>query len=93
MTTKKHKNKVFNIIKLILIIFIIAIIVYKVIKLILVPTDISVVENGLISSEETAIGYVIRDEKIAKGNNYQNGMYQIKTEGEKVANGDPIFRY
>ena len=93
MTTKKTKNKVFNIIKLILIIFIIAIIVYKVIKLILVPTDISVVENGLISSEETAIGYVIRDEKIAKGNNYQNGMYQIKTEGEKVANGDPIFRY
>ena len=93
MTTKKPKNKVFNIIKLILIIFIIAIIVYKVIKLILVPTDISVVENGLISSEETAIGYVIRDEKIAKGNNYQNGMYQIKTEGEKVANGDPIFRY
>lgn len=93
MTTKKPKNKVFNIIKLILIIFIIAIIVYKVIKLILIPTDISVVENGVISSEETAIGYVIRDEKIAKGNNYQNGMYQIKTEGEKVANGDPIFRY
>lgn len=93
MTTKKPKNKVFNIIKLILIIFIIAIIVYKVIKLILVPTDISVVENGVISSEETAIGYVIRDEKIAKGNNYQNGMYQIKTEGDKVANGDPIFRY
>ena len=93
MTTKKPKNKVFNIIKLILIIFIISIIVYKVIKLILIPTDISVVENGLISSEETAIGYIIRDEKIAKGNNYQNGMYQIKTEGEKVANGDPIFRY
>lgn len=93
MTTKKPKNKVFNIIKLILIIFIIAIIVYKVIKLILVPTDISVVENGVISSEETAIGYVIREEKIAKGNDYQNGMYQIKTEGEKVANGDPIFRY
>ena len=93
MTTKKPKDKIFNIIKLILIIIIIAIIVYKVINLILVPTDISIIENGVISSEETAIGYVIRDEKIAKGNNYENGMYQIKTEGEKVANGDPIFRY
>lgn len=38
-------------------------------------------------------GYVIRDEKTAKGNNYENGMVQIKAEGEKVANGDPIFRY
>ena len=54
-------------------------ILYKVISLILVPTDISIVENGMISQEESTIGYVIREEKIAKGNNYQNGMYQIKT--------------
>ena len=39
------------------------------------------------------IGYIIRDEKIAKGSNLQNGIYQIKVEGEKVANGEPIFRY
>lgn len=38
-------------------------------------------------------GYVIREEKIAKGNNYANGMVQIKSEGEKVAKGDSIFRY
>ena len=38
-------------------------------------------------------GYVIRDEKIAKGDNTQNGIYEIKAEGEKAANGEIIFRY
>ena len=38
-------------------------------------------------------GYVIRDEKIAKGNNTNNGMIQVKSEGEKVAKGSQIFRY
>ena len=38
-------------------------------------------------------GYVIRDEKVAKGNNSKNGMMQIKAEGEKVAKGSQIFRY
>ena len=38
-------------------------------------------------------GYVIRDEKIAKGENTQNGIYEIKAEGEKTANGEIIFRY
>lgn len=93
MATKNPKKKVFNIIKLVVVIAIVIFILYKVIQLIIIPTDISIVENGVISSEENATGYVIREEKIAKGNNYKNGMYQIKTEGEKVANGDPIFRY
>ena len=38
-------------------------------------------------------GYVIRDEKVAKGNNSNRGMLQIKTEGGKVAKGSQIFRY
>lgn len=38
-------------------------------------------------------GYVIRDEKVAKGNNSENGMVQIKSEGERVSKGDQIFRY
>ena len=28
-----------------------------------------------------------------KGSNYKNGMEQIKTEGERVAKNEPIFRY
>lgn len=38
-------------------------------------------------------GYVIRDEKIAKGNNDDKEMVQIKSEGEKVAKDSQIFRY
>lgn len=38
-------------------------------------------------------GYVIRDEKLAKGEDYENGISQIKSEGEKVAKGASIFRY
>ena len=93
MTTKKNKNNVFKILLLLITIAIVIYIVFKVINLILVPTDSVVIENGIISTEESVIGYVIRNEKIAKGNNYENGMYQIKVEGEKVANGESIFRY
>ena len=35
----------------------------------------------------------IRDEKVVKGENYKNGILQIKAEGEKVAKGEAIFRY
>lgn len=90
---RKAKSKLLSKLLLIIIALIIIYIVYKVINLILIPTDISVVENGTISSEESAIGYVIRDEKVIKGENYQNGIYQIKAEGEKVAKDDNIFRY
>ena len=38
-------------------------------------------------------GYVIRNEKIAKGNNTNNGMIQVKSEGEKVSKYSKIFRY
>ena len=91
--SKKRKNKKSSIVTLLIVGSMLLYTLYKVISLILVPTDISIVENGMISQEESTIGYVIREEKIAKGNNYQNGIYQIKTEGEKVANGDSIFRY
>ena len=57
------------------------------------PTDSVMVSEGSISQEETVEGYVIRDETVIKGENYKNGMVEIKAEGSKVASGDPIFRY
>lgn len=47
----------------------------------------------LFQKKKVPFGYVIRDEKVAKGENYENGIFQIKSEGEKVAKGDSIFRY
>lgn len=57
------------------------------------PIDKVTVENGTLYLEETDIGYVIRQEVVVKGNNYKNGMEQIKSEGEKTAKGDSIYRY
>lgn len=62
-------------------------------KLVSNPTKTFLVEQGQIYQEETASGYIIRDETVVKGNKYKNGMVQIKTEGEKVAKGEAIFRY
>ena len=93
---KKDKKSKINAKIVVAIIIILAIIVYAIYalaKLIMNPTDTCLVENGKISLEESVKGYIIRDETVVKGENYKNGIAQIKTEGEKVAKGDSIFRY
>ncbi len=80
-----------------IILIILAIIViyagYKVIIFIKNPTDTFSLEQGSIYEEERSIGYIIREETVTKGSNYKNGMEKIKSEGEKVAKGEHIFRY
>ena len=56
------------------------------------PTNVFLVENGEVIQEETATGYVIRDESVVQGENYKNGILKIKTEGQRVSKGDSIFR-
>ena len=97
---KKSSNKFVQIVKLhkkkLVILAFLAImiyIIYLVVRLIINPTDTVYVEMGQIQEEETATGYIIRDETVLKGEKYKNGIEQIKTEGEKVAKGDAIFRY
>lgn len=67
--------------------------IYAIINLIIKPTDTFFVENGKISFEESVQGYIIRDETVIKGENYKNGISQIKAEGEKVAKGEAVYRY
>ena len=90
--TKKVKNQKKIIIYLVFI-FISLYLIYSVYLLLKQPTDKVTVENGILYLEETDIGYIIRDEKVVKGNNYKNGMEQIKAEGEKAAKGESIYRY
>ena len=85
-----NRNKIlFLIISLGILIYII----YAIYNLVIKPTDTFIIENGKISLEESVQGYIIRDETVLKGENYKNGIVQIKAEGEKVAKGEPIFRY
>lgn len=90
---KKQLNTKKYTIFLIIVAFIIIYAIYTVRNLIIKPTDTFIVENGKLSSEETFQGYIIRDEIVLKGENYKNGISQIKAEGEKVAKGEAIFRY
>ena len=78
---------------MLLLLCIVIYIIYIVGKLIKNPTDTVYIETGAIQEEETAIGYIIRDEVVLKGENYKNGIEQIKTEGEKVAKDESVFRY
>lgn len=39
------------------------------------------------------IGYIVREENVLRGENYKNGLVEIKTEGTKVSKGENIFRY
>ena len=92
-TIKKIKNNKKLSITLIIILAIIIFGMYKLAVFIQNPTNTFSVEQGKIYQEERATGYIIREETIVKGDNYKNGMEQIKTEGERVAKEEPIFRY
>ena len=94
---QKRKTGSINRKKLIVVLLVVLIVlsfaIYKIIELIMNPTATFMVEEGSIYQEEDTTGYVIRDEQVVKGKNYKNGMEQIKSEGEKVAKNEPIFRY
>ena len=91
----KKKKIVINkkMVLLIIVALIILYAIYAIFNLIKSPTKTFLIENGKLSSEQTMQGYVIREETVIKGENYKNGIEKIKAEGEKVAAGEPIFRY
>ena len=93
---KEKNTKLLNrkkIVIYVILLLIVMYILYTIYLLIMQPTNIFTIEEGKLYQEETDIGYVIRNEKVVKGENYKNGMEQIKSEGEKVATNEKIFRY
>ena len=93
-TTKKTKmNQKKKIILNVIIVAVLIYVVYAIYLLIKEPTNIFTIEEGTLYQEETDIGYVIRKETVVRGNNYKNGMEQIKAEGERAAKDENIFRY
>lgn len=86
---KKKKNIIMNVVFLIIIIYII----YAVYLIVKTPTDTITLKTGTLTVEESATGYIIRDETIVKGNSYKNGIYQIVAEGVRASKNQTIFRY
>lgn len=86
---KKSKK----IIAIILVTIIVIYIAYAIYLLIVNPTDTYIIKQGAISQEDATTAYIIRNEIVIKGENYENGIYSIVSEGEKVAKADSIYRY
>ena len=86
---KKSKK----IIAVILVLLVAIYVGYAVHLLIVDPQDTYIIKEGTLTQEDSVVGYIIRDEVIIKGENYQNGIFTIASEGEKVAKSDPVFRY
>lgn len=87
---KINKKRIILYIALLVLIVYVFYIIYLLVKQ---PTDVITIEEGKLYQEETNIGYVIRKEKVVKGQNYKNGMEQIIAEGERVSVDENIFRY
>ena len=66
---------------------------YSIFLLVRKPNDTVTINIGVLTLEESATGYIIRDEKVLKGNNYKNGLTAIVSEGERAAKGQTVFRY
>lgn len=89
------KNKKFGKRHIIYGIFIIILlyIFYSIYLLSKTPNETVNIDRGVLTLEESATGYIIRDEVVLKGNNYKNGLTPIISEGERAAKGQTIFRY
>ena len=57
------------------------------------PEETYIVKQGTITEEEETTGYIIRNEKVIQGEDFNNGIYTVATEGQKVAVGQSVFRY
>lgn len=89
------KNKKFEKKHIVYLIFAIIMIYifYSIFLLVRKPNDTVTINSGVLTLEESATGYIIRDEKVLKGNNYKNGLTAIVSEGERAAKGQTVFRY
>lgn len=74
-------------------IIIVIYIVWAIFLLISHSTDTYVVTEGTVVEKDEVVGYIIRDEKVQKGEDYENGIYAIASEGQKVAKNEAIFGY
>lgn len=86
---KKFKR----ILAIVLVIVVISIAVYAIQLILKKTTNTYIIQEGTLSEEDEAIGYIIRDEIVVKGENYKNGIYAIASEGQRVAVGEAVFRY
>lgn len=90
---QKLKKHMLGIVILAFVICIMVYFLYVVIDLIISPSDVFLIKQETVSKEETVTGYIIRDEQIIESNINATEIEYIKSEGEKIAKGDAVFKY
>lgn len=85
MFKKIQKTRLFKLIGMICLTIFLIYFMFNITKIIGKGTDTFMVEEGVLSYEEQAKGYIIRDEKVLKGDNYSNGISQIIPDGKRVS--------
>ena len=93
MLKKIQKKRLFKLISVICLIVFLIYFLLNSTNLIGRNTDTFLVEEGTLSYEEEAEGYIIRDENVLSGTNSSNGISQIVSEGSRVSKGESVFRY
>ena len=86
MSAKKNKkpnNKIISGLLLLAIALVIVYILYKVIALIAVPSDVVVIENGIITSEESANRIYNKRWRSGKGKQYKKWNISDKSRRRK----------
>lgn len=89
----KNKKKKKNYIAYIALVIILLYTFYSIYLIVKTPNDIVTVDTGTLTLDETTSGYIIRDETVLTGNNYNNGLTAIVSEGERAAKNQTAFRY
>lgn len=74
-------------------IIIVAYVISAIYLLIVHQSDTYIISQGTVTQEDETVGYIIRDEQVKKSDNYNNGIYAIASEGQRVAINEPVFRY
>lgn len=85
MLKKIQKKRLFKLIGVIVLAIFLFVFLINVVRKITKSTDTFMVEEGTLSYEESAEGYIIRDETVLKGNNSSNGISQIIADGTRAA--------
>ncbi len=93
MKDEENKLSFFRIIIGIIVLACFILVVQKGIELLQNIAQICVVEQGSLRFEESAEGYILREEVVLQGENYKNGMVPIVSEGQRIAKNSPAFRY
>lgn len=90
---KKNSNETkLNVVKIIVMLIFFTYLIYMFVNLIYKPVNKITIVQGKISDEQSAIGYVIRDEKIID-TNMVSDIKLTKTEGSRVSKNEIIGTY